>query len=200
MIAEYIGRDENGRQVIEGIAEDITERKNLEKELLELATHDPLTDLYNRRYLSEKLEEEVRRADRYGRTLGVLLFDLDGFKHINDLLGHPAGDKLLIQVAKTIAHFTRAADCAARLGGDEFVLVLPETSNRTAHQLAARIGKQIADIRISIENSVITTHASIGIAIYPEDAPTCEMLLAAADVAMYKAKSSGNGCQNSPST
>ena len=175
---------------------DITERKQSEDRIAHQAYYDPLTDLPNRRLLLERLEQAVLRSKRFERV-GVLLFmDLDNFKKINDSLGHPVGDKLLLEVATRIKLYLRHVDTAARLGGDEFVLLLPEIS--TSVDAAVDHAKKVAEKLILalarefvIEEHRLHISVSIGIALFPLFSESPDDLLKFADVAMYQAKDHG---------
>lgn len=174
-----------------GVKEDITERKNYEKQLLYLADHDPLTSLYNRRRFQKDLEFIILQSKRYN-IIGALLFiDLDNFKYINDSLGHQYGDELLISIAHSLRNNLRKADLISRLGGDEFAVILHNTSE----QQAVAIANQILD-HIKLHNSFrekgsATITASIGIALYPQHGNDAKELQKCADLAMYKAKEEG---------
>ncbi len=159
-----------------------------------MANTDGLTGLYNHRHLQERLQQEVERADRYGRPLSVIMADLDHFKSFNDAFGHPRGDELLIAVARTLRQLSRATDILARYGGEEFTLVLPETSAAEAQVLAERVRQCVAALKI---DAVPTRRGaepgvtlSLGVAAYnPGDSK--EDLIEAADVALYQAKRAG---------
>jgi diguanylate cyclase (GGDEF)-like protein len=150
---------------------------------------DDLTRLYNVRYLYQTLEGEIRRARRYGSAVSVVFMDLDGFKTINDAYGHRAGSATLTEVAQVIIRSVRESDFVARYGGDEFVLMLPETSSRSALQMAERVRKRIAGHRFKggVGADIYLT-ASFGVASFPEHATQAEKLIELADAAMYEAK------------
>jgi diguanylate cyclase (GGDEF)-like protein/PAS domain S-box-containing protein len=155
------------------------------------AQHDPLTALPNRSVLRDRIEQGMLRARRYGLMLGVFLIDLDGFKAINDTLGHAAGDETLITVAHRLSNCMREVDSVIRMGGDEFVVVMPDLRRRSdAKALAARILNALR-LPMRIAGRDVSVTSSIGIAIYPDSAKTAEELLSRADTAMYKAKRGG---------
>lgn len=175
-----------------GIATDITEHKHLEERLQHLATHDPLTGLYNRNVLEKRLNEEADRAARYKHLLSLLMIDLDDFKLINDTYGHRAGDIVLSNFAKLLEKSFRKTDYVARYGGEEFVIILPETPQVKAEELAERLRQQVSKKPFLIEKDTqINITVSIGIATFPEQAKSSEGLLDLADLNMYEAKKAG---------
>ncbi len=184
--------DWQGEAAIQVAMVDITERKLAENELKHMATHDPLTGLYNRNEMILRLNDEIERASRYEHNLSVFMLDLDHFKSINDTYGHQAGDNILKGFADILESSIRNTDYAARYGGEEFVIILPETELLKAEELAERLRKLIADhpfiIKIDKEIKITT---SIGIATFPEHAKTSQELLETADSAMYAAKKAG---------
>jgi diguanylate cyclase (GGDEF)-like protein len=169
---------------------DVTDRTRLVDELAHQAFHDHLTGLANRALLRDRLERALASASRSGATVSVLFCDLDGFKMVNDTLGHDAGDLLLEQVARRIEHSLRDDDTAARVGGDEFALVLDHTTADDAISLAQRLLDKLRD-PFDINGREVFARASIGIADNHDDALDAEELLSRADVAMYAAKSRG---------
>ncbi len=162
-----------------------------------MANTDGLTGLYNHRHLQERLQQEIERAERYDRPLSVIMADLDHFKSFNDAFGHPRGDELLIAVARTLRHLSRASDILARYGGEEFTLVLPETSAAEAQVLAERVRQCVAALEIeeppSRRGAETGVTLSLGLASYAPGA-TKEELIEAADVALYRAKRAGRDC------
>ena len=175
------------------IGTDITARKLAEHRAHFLAHHDGLTGLPNRALFKDRLEQAISQASRAGRKVAVLLFDLDGFKHINDDLGHSAGDRLLIEVSSRLRACARGGDTVARLGGDEFAVVQPlVTGTEQASALAERAQTALAE-PIVIDGQPIHTGASIGITLYPDDARDIEGLMKDADLALYRAKELAGG-------
>jgi diguanylate cyclase len=162
-------------------------------QLQQLATHDVLTGLPNRVILHDRLEQAIAHATREQHEFAVLLLDLDRFKMVNDSLGHRAGDELLKEVAQRLKGVMRSVDTLVRLGGDEFVIVM--ASIQTRDQVPAIATRVIEALKpaICLDGVDVRTSASIGIAFYPSDGVTVEMLLAHADAAMYSAKQSGHG-------
>ena len=172
--------------------EDITDRALNEKRIAFLAQHDLLTGLANRALFSEKLEEAARRLQRHGSTFTVLMLDLDKFKNVNDTLGHPAGDQLLVEVAKRLSSSLRDTDILARLGGDEFAIIQENETNQDegAIGLALRIIALIEQ-PFDLNGSEARIGTSIGIAFAPRHGTDSETLLQRADLALYAAKSGG---------
>jgi diguanylate cyclase (GGDEF)-like protein len=152
--------------------------------LRDLALTDSLTGLANRRAYEERIEEELLRAQRMGRSLALLLLDVDHLKQMNDTFGHAAGDQLLRAVAEVLRGRTRGIDLAARLGGDEFILLLPETDRTGAMVALERLMEGIAEQRIHGR----TIQISAGVAVYPDDGRTEEALRKHADDDLYQAK------------
>jgi diguanylate cyclase (GGDEF)-like protein/PAS domain S-box-containing protein len=170
---------------------DISERKANEERIRHLAQHDALTGLPNRFTLAAHLEHALVRAERSGEKVGLMFIDLDNFKTINDTLGHHIGDRLLCEVAKRISRAVRKSDIVARIGGDEFVVVLESTKVESDEGLVAqKIIDQLAEA-VTIDGNVLHTTPSIGLAIFPDDGDSAEVLMKNADVAMYHAKSAG---------
>jgi diguanylate cyclase (GGDEF)-like protein len=168
---------------------------NRSEELKKLTITDSLTGLLNRRYLNERLKDEVARSERYDHNLSLLMLDLDGFKYCNDTLGHLFGDKTLKDIAATFLQTVRSMDIVARYGGDEFMVILPETGETLAVDIAERLRKNVAKKTMMARHEAgpgthtITT--SIGIVCYPEHGKTIELLLENVDKALYRAKNKG---------
>jgi diguanylate cyclase (GGDEF)-like protein/PAS domain S-box-containing protein len=173
---------------------DVTERRSLERQLRHQADHDMLTGLANRRAFAAELARELGRERRYGGESSLLMIDLDGFKEVNDTLGHAAGDLLLQAIAYSLAERMRDTDMVARLGGDEFAALLPSTPRDGAEVLAIDIVQAIRDLSLDIgDGRRAAVTASVGIASSAElsDEADEDSLLAAADLAMYDAKRRG---------
>jgi diguanylate cyclase (GGDEF)-like protein/PAS domain S-box-containing protein len=171
-------------------AEDITERKRADAFIRHSAQHDALTNLPNRALLLDRLEMAMRQARHRDDEVAVLMIDLDNFKRVNDSLGHPVGDRLLLCVAQRLRDSVREVDTVARLGGDEFVIVLADTGDGELEQLIARITAAIS-APIMIDQDELMVTPSIGGCIYPRDGIDTRTLLKHADIAMYHAKSAG---------
>ena len=170
---------------------DISEHKREEEALVHRALHDPLTDLPNRDLFLEQLDQAVRLHRRRRERLAVLFLDLDGFKEVNDRLGHRAGDDVLRKVAGRLRHVLRASDVVARLGGDEFTALLGGiTAEREVARCAAKLQAVIAE-PMPLARGTCRVRASVGVAIYPDHATRPEELLQVADARMYRAKRRG---------
>ncbi len=175
---------------IVGICRDVTARKEAENEVRFLARHDPLTRLPNRSLLMERLQEAISRAVG-GRRVAVAFIDLDGFKEINDRLGHGAGDDLLKAIAARMSKCIRSTDTVARLGGDEFVMVLADqVGSRGATPIVEKARAAIA-APVRVAGTVVEVSCSVGVATCPDDGTDPGVLLRAADAAMYRAKAAG---------
>ncbi len=205
-------KDAAGNFFLVGVIRDITERKLMEEQLKRtaadlyhsnyelkrkedqmryLAYHDPLTGLSNRKFFAEQLYESLHWAQRNNLLLGLLFIDLDGFKQINDNLGHDFGDRLLVTIAQRLSNSLRGSDTVSRLGGDEFTVILRAIPNI---EIAAKVAEKILGTitePIVLEGYTTRVSASIGISVYPLNSQDSEALLKQADHAMYRAKHLG---------
>lgn len=176
----------------------------LTEELRALSITDPLTGLFNRRYLEERFTEEIRRSERYHLSCSLILFDIDDFKLFNDTEGHLAGDEVLKEVAKGAQRSARVHDVFCRFGGEEFAIIMPQTSKEEAYLVAERIRKNVKSLppmKVKKSPRAYVT-ISLGVAAFPEDGRTVEELINNADTALYQAKSLGKdkSCMYRPST
>lgn len=173
------------------VVRDITARKQAQERIEFLALHDPLTELPNRLYLNDYLPRTLAQARRQGKGVGVMFIDLDGFKPVNDTLGHDAGDALLCGVAHRLRATVRESDLVARLGGDEFLVVL--TNVETPGDLERVAGALLASVRapIALRGQSMTLSMSIGVSVFPEHGNSSDELVRCADAAMYRAKLAG---------
>lgn len=173
------------------LSTDITSIKETEEKLEKLAHYDPLTGLANRLLFYDRLQHDLTMANREQGELGLVLLDLDGFKEVNDTLGHPVGDQLLVEVAERLIGSIRESDTVARLGGDEFVVIL--TNIKRENDLAMLAQKILDNLRepYYLEDERVEISASLGITLYPEDGRDANLLLKNADTAMYHAKGAG---------
>jgi len=199
----------NGRLLV---FRDITERKQVEKrlrfvndrqqsqlieigllqsKLREQAIRDPLTNLFNRRYLEETLDHELARATREGYSVCIMMIDLDHFKKVNDTYGHEAGDHVLKAIATTLSEETRRGDFACRYGGEEFVVVMPNLEKEVTYERAEQLRNTLNSLYIPYGIYSLTITVSMGIAFYPTNGQMRESILRAADKAMYAAKDAG---------
>ncbi|MEH2226491.1 CHASE2 domain-containing protein [Nostoc sp.] len=205
-------KDSAGNFFLVGVIRDITERKLMEEQLKRtaaelyrsnnelklkedhlryLAYHDPLTGLSNRKFFAEQLYESLHWAQHNNLLLGLLFIDLDGFKQVNDTLGHETGDRLLMAIAERLSNSLRASDTVSRLGGDEFTVILRAIPNV---QIAAKVAEKILSSitkPIVLDGYTIRVSASIGISVYPYNSQDSETLMKQADIAMYRAKGLG---------
>ena len=170
---------------------DITDIKNSERKLWQLAHHDALSHLPNRLLLNARLEHAMQRAHRTSKKLALLFIDLDRFKNINDSMGHQVGDELLRDVSRRLQSAVHEDDTVARLGGDEFVVLLEDIPDANVSQrIANRIIERLSD-PVTVRGKSLVVTASIGVSLYPEDGQDPETLLKNADAAMYQAKNLG---------
>jgi diguanylate cyclase (GGDEF)-like protein len=153
---------------------------------------DPLTGLYNRRYLEEFLQKEIYRSQRSGKPFAVVMIDVDHFKRFNDTFGHEAGDMVLQELGKFLRHNVRGSDVACRYGGEELTLILPESSLENSETFAEKIREGVKHLNVkSRHQSLDGITISIGVAVFPQDGLTYEQLLESADGALYRAKKAG---------
>lgn len=199
---KYPMHDENGQIIgLFGIARDITENKQQQQEIEQLAFYDPLTDLPNRRLLMDRIQHALTTSARSGRVGAILFLDLDHFKTLNDTLGHDVGDLLLQQVAERLKKCVRAGDTVARFGGDEFIIMLEDLSVQSSQ--AIPMAEQIAQKILTSVNQAYTlkgkdylSSTSIGITLFCGLDTGINELIKQADIAMYQAKNEGrNGLQ-----
>jgi diguanylate cyclase (GGDEF)-like protein len=176
-----------------GSVRDITDRKNAEKALRELATTDFLTSLNNRRNFLELSTKEIKRAQRYVFPLAVFMFDVDHFKLVNDTYGHDIGDKVLKELAELSRENVREGDILGRLGGEEFAVTLPHTEREHAERAAERLREAVANHKIITEQEELSVTISIGVVMMQGEG-SIDALLKTADEALYQAKEQGRNC------
>ncbi|HET6778310.1 MAG TPA: diguanylate cyclase [Gemmatimonadales bacterium] len=179
-----VGRLRQGRQELDAMNEKLRKQN---EELERLSTSDALTGLYNRRYLTQRLSEELVRSYRHKGSFSVLMADVDEFKKYNDAFGHPAGDEVLKKVATILLGSTRAVDCTARYGGEEFAVLLTGTSAEVASEVAERIRARVESQEFAGRKITL----SIGLAEFPENGQTADEVISSADEALYAAKRNG---------
>lgn len=192
LLSISVVRDNQGQiQHYLGVFSDISLIKAHEAELDRAANFDPLTRLPNRRLLEDRLNQSILRAQRTGKSSAVCFLDLDGFKAINDLYGHAAGDQMLLAVSENLKAILRADDTLARMGGDEFVLIISDVdASQDCSPILNRI-LEAASVPVSVEGMLVSVSASIGVSLFPQDDVDAETLLRHADQAMYLAKEAG---------
>jgi diguanylate cyclase (GGDEF)-like protein len=179
-----VGRLRQGRQELDTMNEKLRKQN---EDLERLSTSDALTGLYNRRYLTQRLSEELVRSYRHKGSFSVLMADVDEFKKYNDAFGHPAGDEVLKKVANILLGSTRSIDCTARYGGEEFAVLLTDTGGEVANEVAERIRARVEAQEFAGRKITL----SVGIAEFPQDGATADEVISSADEALYAAKRSG---------
>jgi diguanylate cyclase (GGDEF)-like protein len=192
------GLSEDAQRLASALAEQLSlavGNLRLQETLRSGSERDPLTDLYNRRHLEISLQRELARALRHGFPVSLIMLDVDHFKAFNDTNGHDAGDEVLRNVAHVLKRHTRVEDVACRYGGEEFLIVLPACTMDDAYSKAEAIREAIAQLCVFSRGIALPRiTASLGIACYPEDGERMEDLIAEADAALYRAKSTGRNC------
>lgn len=169
----------------------IIENAQLYKRAEHLAEHDGLTNLYNHRHFVATLNTEIAKATRLSAQVSLIMADLDNFKQYNDTHGHPKGDVVLRQIARILTDNTRQRDIVARYGGEEFVIILPATGQRGARRVAETIRAEVEGFRFEGEDVSGVITITLGVAVFPEDAPDAEGLIQKADEALYRGKREG---------
>ena len=195
-LSEAILDRQNTLQELSALNESLEERihkrthelQRMNSRIMHQAMHDHLTGLPNRALIMERLKQAIRFAHRQHHKVAVFMMDLNRFKEVNDTLGHPIGDKVLIEVAHRLPPIVRETDTIGRLGGDEFVVILPETSEEDAHKVAKKILQQFTVV-FDIEDHHLSIGTSVGMALYPDHGETPDELIQHADIALYVAKS-----------
>lgn len=190
MTVNAVRSEEGRREHFVAVLRDITDLKQGERRLKQLAFFDSLTGLPNRALFLDRLETAVQQQQRGGGGLALLYVDLDGFKYVNDTLGHAAGDRLLAEMAQRLLACVRAADTVARVGGDEFGVIVAESNDEAVRGVARRIVDAVR-VPAAIDAETVRLGASVGISFYGADAADAEELQLHADAAMYEAKQAG---------
>jgi diguanylate cyclase (GGDEF)-like protein len=169
----------------------LVEIEKLQDKLVEQALRDPLTGVYNRRYLDATFERELSGAKRKDYPIMIMMMDIDHFKTINDTYGHKAGDQVLITLADLLLSMFRQNDIVCRYGGDEFLVIMPESSLEGAQYRAEILRQDFAALSIQYGDMILHATISIGIAGYPQHGDTLDAIIQSADVAIYAAKEAG---------
>lgn len=168
------------------------EKRMLEKELLVLATTDPLTKLYNRNYFLSRFEEEFKKSVRYKISISCILLDIDHFKKINDTYGHQIGDKILVGLSEILRINSRNIDIIGRYGGEEFIIILPQVDDQSSYKLSERLRNIVKEHVFNIQNHKIKMTISLGISTFPKNKVNdYKELIRLADDALYEAKRTG---------
>ena len=190
-----------GEKVIQCNIRDVTERKKAQDALLkseallrEQAIRDHLTGLFNRRYAEEALDRELLRGLRKQLSIGIIMLDVDDFKHFNDTCGHAAGDHILRELSNMLLGHLRSYDIPSRYGGDEFFIILPDTSLEVTCERAELICEIAKQFHLQFDGQMLeTVTLSVGVAVFPGNGITSAAILKAADDALYRAKREGRG-------
>lgn len=201
--ASVEGLTQDDRIVLRAVASELVvgvENSRLYRLTKRLAVTDELTGLHNYRYLQQRIDDELGRADRYSKRMSLLMLDVDNFKHVNDTFGHQVGDAVLAELASVLESTVREVDVVARYGGEEFSVILPETDASGAFIVAEKIREAVSLHRFPDADGANTIHVtvSIGLAAYPVHASDKETLLRAADDAVYRAKETGKDRVRAP--
>lgn len=187
--------DNETREFIQNMGEMISlsiSNIRLRETLRNQSIRDPLTGVFNRRYMEETLDREIPRALRKKASIGIMMMDIDHFKKFNDTFGHDAGDTVLQDISKTIQSAIRREDILCRYGGEEFIVILPEANLQITQIRAEQIRQQVHDLELVHDNRPLgSITLSIGIAVYPENGMKGEDVIQAADKALYQAKETG---------
>ena len=177
---------------VQGAVMDITARNHAEEILRQEAVHDPLTGLFNRRYMEEMLEREIRLARINQQPISIIMLDIDSFKQVNDSAGHAAGDAMLHALGNFLLQHVRGTDIACRYGGDEFVLIMPNAAIDVARQRAALLCEGARELKAALYGRPLgSLSLSLGVALFPQHGATREAIMQAADAALYAAKDAG---------
>ena len=195
LVMQDITEQERALQLLKSQNEVLEQRlftiERLKNRIKEQSIRDPLTNLYNRRFLNEFMERELALARRNQKPLAVVMLDLDHFKQLNDQYGHQTGDKVIELVAKHLLRQSRRTDILFRYGGEEFLVILPNTSATQAKHLAENWRVHVEQAQVFAKHQAISITVSAGIAVYPEHGTTAFNLIQAADEALYQAKAAG---------
>jgi diguanylate cyclase (GGDEF)-like protein/PAS domain S-box-containing protein len=193
-ITERKRMEEELRHANEQLAAHLAEIESLHETLREQAIRDPLTGLYNLRFLAESMKREIAQALRDDVPLSVVLMDIDHFKKFNDTYGHKTGDEVLQALGKILSSHTRAGDIACRYGGEEFMIIMPSAHAAEAYKRAEQWREEFMSAQIIHKGQALSATLSAGVATFPDHGATDDEIWRAADNALYKAKSAGRNC------
>lgn len=195
LLMQDISEQENALLVLKKQNKELQQRladiEQLKNRIREQSIRDPLTNLYNRRFLNEFMERELALARRNQKPLAVVMLDLDHFKQLNDQFGHQTGDKVIEMVAKHLLRQSRRTDILFRYGGEEFLVILPNTNATQARHLAENWRVHVEQAQVFAKHQAVNITLSAGVACYPEQGTTAFNLIQAADEALYQAKAAG---------
>jgi diguanylate cyclase (GGDEF)-like protein len=195
LLMQDISEQENALLVLKKQNKELQQRladiEQLKNRIREQSIRDPLTNLYNRRFLNEFMERELALARRNQKPLAVVMLDLDHFKQLNDQFGHQTGDKVIEMVAKHLLRQSRRTDILFRYGGEEFLVILPNTNATQARHLAENWRVHVELAQVLAKHQAVNITLSAGVAVYPEHGTTAFNLIQAADEALYQAKAAG---------
>ncbi len=184
-------RERELMNVNDALHNNLREIDELQEQLREQANRDPLTGLYNRRYLDSTLERELSRCKRDGHSLALILIDIDHFKQVNDTYGHQAGDEILLRLSALLGSMARSGDVACRYGGEEFLLLMPTMPLISAQERAEALRQAVGNLEVPFGDFRLRATLSIGIAAYPGHGTSADELIRHADTALYRAKRLG---------
>lgn len=195
LLMQDISEQETELQLLKTKNDELQQRladiERLKNRIREQSIRDPLTNLYNRRFLNEFMERELALARRNQKPLAVIMLDLDHFKQLNDQFGHQTGDKVIEMVARHLLRQSRRTDILFRYGGEEFLVILPNTNTTQARHLAENWRVHVEQTQVFAKHQAVNITLSAGVAVYPEHGTTTFNLIQAADEALYQAKAAG---------
>jgi diguanylate cyclase (GGDEF)-like protein len=183
--------EEGGYVGFRGVGSDVTEARKSADQISRMARYDPLTGLPNRLLINEALSVAMAEAEKWGSRCAFMMIDLDRFKAVNDTLGHPVGDRLLMRVSERLKQLMTANDVIGRLGGDEFAVVVRDATDSAAVERLAHTIIDVLSQPYDVDQHTLFIGASVGLAIGPRDGRTAEMLIRSADLALYRSKDAG---------
>jgi diguanylate cyclase (GGDEF)-like protein len=193
-ITEHKWLENDLKYANEVLTRQLEEIEKLRAELQEQAIHDPLTNVYNRRYMAEFLDKEIARAEREKTPVSIVILDMDNFKQFNDTYGHKCGDIVLQFFANFLVDHTRRGDVVCRYGGEEFVILMPNAPFEIGYERAETWRQDFSEIAIDYDGMKLSATFSAGVACFPQHGSTGDSILQAADKALYRSKNTGRNC------